>query len=316
MQSCLSPTHMGATLYTPANHQDLSDIIFGNKIPGLRSLVICLEDALNECDIPEAYRNIERLTSEMAKASDRKGPDVFIRPRSTAMAVHLIEQFDLSGVAGFVLPKFTIGVVEVWWGIIENTHLLVMPTLETKEVFDAGEMGALASLLEGHAMKERIPALRIGGNDLMSLLSMRRSRTLTIYDSPLGYTIKMLATVFGSRGFSLTAPVCELIADDSILNKELELDAAHGLVGKTAIHPGQVSLIEGAFVVDSGDLMDALRILNSSQAVFSSQGAMCEPATHRTWAQATVTKHAFAGSADLHATDVRTNDMKVSHSHA
>ncbi|MDU2023758.1 MAG: HpcH/HpaI aldolase/citrate lyase family protein, partial [Leclercia adecarboxylata] len=26
------------------------------------------------------------------------------------------------------------------------------------------------------------------------------------------------------------------------------------------------------------------RILNSTQAVFKSQGAMCEPATHRRWA--------------------------------
>ncbi|MNE95975.1 hypothetical protein D3C80_1941310 [compost metagenome] len=37
-------------------------------------------------------------------------------------------------------------------------------------------------------------------------------------------------------------------------------------------------------MVQANDHTDALRILNSSQAVFKSQGTMCEPATHRRWA--------------------------------
>ncbi len=67
--------------------------------------------------------------------------------------------------------------------------------------------------------------------------------------------------------------------------RELAMDIAHGLVGKTAIHPDQISIIEGALKVSPGEHSDALRILNSTQAVFKSQGAMCEPATHRRWAQ-------------------------------
>jgi len=37
-------------------------------------------------------------------------------------------------------------------------------------------------------------------------------------------------------------------------------------------------------MVTQGEHSDALRILNSTQAVFKSQGSMCEPATHRRWA--------------------------------
>ncbi|MCB8844066.1 hypothetical protein KPC03_03321 [Klebsiella pneumoniae] len=69
------------------------------------------------------------------------------------------------------------------------------------------------------------------------------------------------------------------------MERELAMDIAHGLVGKTAIHPEQISVIEGALKVSPGEHSDALRILNSTQAVFKSQGAMCEPATHRRWAQ-------------------------------
>ncbi len=61
--------------------------------------------------------------------------------------------------------------------------------------------------------------------------------------------------------------------------RELALDMAHGLVGKTAIHPGQIEVIQNALMVTQGEHSDALRILNSTQAVFKSQGASA-PAPH------------------------------------
>jgi len=160
----------------------------------------------------------------------------------------------------------------------------MMPTLETEDVFDVMQMRKLATALLAHPCHSRIIALRIGGNDLMNVISLRRPRNLTLYDSPMGYVIKMLVAVFGSRDFALTSPVCEHIDDHDVMEKELALDMAHGLVGKTAIHPNQIAKIERALMVTSADHADALRILNSSQAVFKSQGAMCEPATHRRWA--------------------------------
>lgn len=303
MNSRIFPNMLGATLYMPANRSDLSEVILDNKIPGLRSLVICLEDALNESDIPEAYRNITRLAEKLTSRNGQQMPLVFIRPRSIQMAEYLIKHIDLTGFTGLVLPKFVMSDLDAWWSIIKETNLQLMPTLETREVFDATEMLRLADALEIHEVKSRIVALRIGGNDLMSLLSLRRSRTLTVYDSPMGYVIKMLVAVFGSRGFSLTAPVCELISDQSLLQKELELDVAHGLVGKTAIHPVQIPVIEEAFAIKGTDVSEAIKILTSTQAVFSSQGAMCEPATHRKWAQATLAKHAISGNTLPHAAE-------------
>lgn len=288
MTTRLSPWHLGATLYMPATRNDIAGAILDGKIPGLRSLVICLEDAVSETDMPDALANLAQLLHTLNAAKQAGGnsdwPLVFIRPRHPEMGKWLTEHFDLSAVDGFVLPKFTLSALPLWWEIMGNTHLCMMPTLETEEVFDVVQMRELAIALLAHPCHGRIIALRIGGNDLMNVVSLRRPRDLTLYDSPMGYVIKMLVSVFAPRDFALTAPVCEHIDDHDVMARELALDMAHGLVGKTAIHPRQIAVIERALMVTQGEHSDALRILNSTQAVFKSQGSMCEPATHRRWA--------------------------------
>ena len=301
MDKRLSPWRLGATLYMPATRTDIAAAILHNKISGLRSLVICLEDAVSEQDIPQALQNLRALLTHLAQAKTAQGnacwPLVFIRPRDTAMGEMLVREMDISAIDGFVLPKFTLAALPVWWRILESTELCMMPTLETEEVFDVLQMRELATTLLNHPCHTRIIALRIGGNDLMNVISLRRSRHLTLYDGPMGYAIKMLVAVFASRDFALTAPVCEHIDDHQIMDRELALDMAHGLVGKTAIHPNQISKIEAALMVSPADHADALRILNSTQAVFKSQGTMCEPATHRRWASAILARAQVYGIA-------------------
>ena len=288
MTTRLSPYRLGATLYMPATRNDIADIVLNNRIEGLRSLVIDLEDAISEAEIPIALthlrRVLQRLSAAKNVASGSERPLVFIRPRHLAMSKQLIEREDLGSIDGLVLPKFTLASLPAWWEIIQHTSLNIMPTLETEEVFDVAKMRELAVALAEHPCHERVIALRIGGNDLMNVISLRRPRNLTLYDGPMGYVIKMLVAVFSARDFALTSPVCEHIDEQNVLERELALDIAHGLVGKTAIHPNQISTIEQALRVSSADHEDALRILNSRQAVFKSQGAMCEPATHRRWA--------------------------------
>jgi len=301
MDKRLSPWRLGATLYMPATRTDIADAILNNKISGLRSLVICLEDAVSEIDIPTALRNLRTLLMQLAQAKAAQGneswPLVFIRPRDPAMGATLIQEMDVSAIDGFVLPKFTQASLPLWWKILESTDLCMMPTLETEEVFDVVQMRELATTLVAHPCHSRIIALRIGGNDLMNVISLRRSRHLTLYDGPMGYAIKMLVAVFACRDFALTAPVCEHIDDHQIMDRELALDMAHGLVGKTAIHPNQIGKIESALMVSPTDHADALRILNSTQAVFKSQGAMCEPATHRRWASSILARAQVYGIA-------------------
>jgi len=307
MTKRLSPYRLGATLYMPATRSDIAKSVLNNDIEGLRSIVICLEDAVSEADVPAAMNNLKliltALRSAKAEGQGAEWPLVFIRPRHVEMGQYLTTSLDLSPVDGLVLPKFTLASLPQWWDIMKDTHLCMMPTLETEDVFDVMQMRELATTLVGHPCHNRIIALRIGGNDLMNVISMRRPRNLTLYDSPMGYVIKMLVAVFGSRDFSLTSPVCEHIDDHDVMEQELALDMAHGLVGKTAIHPNQIAKIERALMVTPADHADALRILNSSQAVFKSQGAMCEPATHRRWASRVLEQAQIYGIAQESASE-------------
>jgi citrate lyase beta subunit len=266
--------------------------------PHLRSLVICLEDAVNEM-IEFALDNLQRLLLDLSRFKRYKNaPLVFMRPRNLNMAKQLVEWPLMSLIDGLVLPKFTLHDVPIWQHLLQGSHLRVMPTLESKEVFDAGAMTELAHALQ-QELNKRVLVLRIGGNDLLSCLGLRRSSVYTLYQSPVGYVIGMLSGVMGAAGFSLTAPVCELINQPKLLQQELVLDIEHGLVGKTAIHPTQIPIIHQALQVNASDYQAARLILNdTAPAVFSHNGAMCEPATHERWARRILERAYWYGMSD------------------
>ncbi len=132
----------------------------------------------------------------------------------------------------------------------------------------------------------RILCLRIGGNDLLNCLRIRRDPGRTIYETPIGDLISRLAGQFIPYGFGLTAPVFESMEHPEVLLQEVEIDINHGLFGKTAIHPDQIELIEACFRVKQSDLDEARKILEpNAPAVFRMGGRMCEPTTHSNWAK-------------------------------
>ncbi|WP_122420809.1 HpcH/HpaI aldolase/citrate lyase family protein [Pseudomonas viridiflava] len=281
-----SPYALGATLYMPATRDDILDVVFAEKLPELRSLVVCLEDAVALIDIETALVNLRQVLTRIQDRGGRpaNGPLLFVRPRDAAMARILNDWPLMVHVDGFVVPKLSLKTLGSWEQAVTNPALALMPTLETPEVFNPTAMVELGQALKAN-LDERIIALRIGGNDLMGCLGLRRNPAMTLYGTPMGYVIPMLAGVMGSQGFALTAPVFEQLATPDILQQELTLDIANGLVGKTAIHPSQVNIIQNALRVSLEDMNSARMILNSvAPAVFKYNDAMCEPATHYKWA--------------------------------
>lgn len=281
-----SPYALGATLYMPATRDDILDVVFAEKLPELRSLVVCLEDAVALIDIETALVNLRQVLTRIPDRGGRpaNGPLLFVRPRDAAMARILNDWPLMIHVDGFVVPKLSLKTLSSWEQAVTNPALALMPTLETPEVFNPTAMVELGQALKAN-LDERIIALRIGGNDLMGCLGLRRNPAMTLYGTPMGYVIPMLAGVMGSQGFALTAPVFEQLATPDILQQELTLDIANGLVGKTAIHPSQVNIIQNALRVSLEDMNSARMILNSvAPAVFKYNDAMCEPATHYKWA--------------------------------
>ena len=61
MIKTLSPFALGATLYMPATRSDILDVVSGTRFPELRSLVVCLEDAVAAIDVDSALANLRAL---------------------------------------------------------------------------------------------------------------------------------------------------------------------------------------------------------------------------------------------------------------
>lgn len=276
-----SPWCLGASLYMPAHRIDLMDCANGEKLQSLRSMIFCTEDAVSHTEVDSSLRHLGLCLQGFRDTPTRFR---FIRARNPEVLARLLDLPGIEKIDGFVLPKFNQTSFHAYFDRLQGTSFKVMPTLETSDVFDPGAMRELRQALSQDAVFARILMLRIGGNDLMNLLGIRRPRAMTLYETPLGHVIAQLVTAFKPYGFTLAAPVFEYLDDIATLQKEIRLDLAHGLVGKTAIHPTQVPVIEAMYSVDTEDYEMALRLIQSSSpAVFKMHGAMCEVATHRQW---------------------------------
>lgn len=275
--------HFGASLYVPGTHTDLLAIAAGAKLGGVRNLIFCMEDAVADHELEAAYGNLERALCGMRR---QPGMARYLRPRDPQSLLRVLSMPGIDAIDGFVLPKFGRSNLAAFLDPLLATAYSIMPTLETVDAFDERLMRELCATLLPHPQLSRIVALRIGGNDLLSQLGMRRPRGMTIYDTPIGDVISSLVRIFKPAGFQLTSPVFEYFEDEHTLARELQRDLAHGLCGKTAIHPRQVEMIERCFQVSEEDVAVArLMVDGGSAGIFKMHGAMCEPATHRRWAQ-------------------------------
>jgi citrate lyase beta subunit len=303
-----SPWQLGAPLYMPAHRLDLRDIANGDKLPMLRSMIFCTEDAVLKYEVESCIRHLGLCMQGFRETKQRFR---FIRARNPEILSRLLDLPHIERIDGFVLPKFTIDNFSAYLDQLQGSSFKVMPTLETREVFDAEAMRELRQALLQDGVGERILMLRIGGNDLMNLLGMRRPRHMTLYQTPLGHVVAQLVTQFKPFGFSLSSPVFEYLDDPETLQQEIRQDLAHGLIGKTAIHPDQVPAIENAYRVERTDYEMAVSMHDSAApAVFRMHDAMCEIATHRHWSNEIITRHACYGNREM----VSLPDYKEVHS--
>jgi citrate lyase beta subunit len=274
---------LGASLYVPANHRNLAGIANGERLPEARSLILCLEDAVADRDLSWAMFNLSMV---LANLRTDIPVERYVRVRNPDVLARVLAMPGAERLDGFVLPKITRHNFDGYFRLVRDTGHVLMPTIETAEAFDDAEMRLLRAVFEAPGVRHRILALRIGGNDLLALLGLRRPRGMTIYRTPLGPVIARLVTTFRPYGFVLTAPVFEYLDLPDLLDQEVNEDLAHGMVGKTAIHPTQIAPIERHYQVRPQDLAVARAILDqSAPAVFRMDDAMCEVATHRAWAE-------------------------------
>lgn len=284
---------LGASLYVPATRADLVSIGNGRRYPILRSVIFCTEDSIRPAEVAVALGNLREALPQFQAAPLQR----FIRPRTPELLERLLAMEGIENVCGFVVPKASTSVLKQYQDLLAgHESFLLMPTLETADVFDHHAMIDLREWLSEPQVRARILALRIGGNDLLHLLGVRRRPDRTIYETGLGPVIAMLAATFLPHGLALTAPVFEGLAHPSVLQVEVQRDLDHGLIGKTAIHPVQVPQIEAAYAVDQEELEMALALLQpDAPAVFRMHNVMCEEATHWRWARTILARSQIFG---------------------
>lgn len=282
---------LGASMYVPADHPQLEATFSGRKYPAVRSLIACTEDAVLPERLDLALDQLSRVLQ--ALPSRGAGPMRFIRCRNPETLSHILSLRDIRKIDGFVLPKFDLDNAGAYDGLLGGTEYYAMPTLETPGVFDScWQRELLNSLNQGSI---RVLALRIGGNDLLQHLGLRRLRGVTSYETPIGTLIAQLVLTFRPHGYHLTAPVYDYFDDMETLIREVRQDVHMGLVGKTAIHPRQAGVIERGLQVSQQDMKAAQRILDANgqkEAVFKHDGGMLERAVHTSWARETLARAA------------------------
>lgn len=204
-------------------------------------------------------------------------------------------------------------------------HLYAMPVLESAEMIFAETR--TESLLAARRLVDKyrshVLAVRIGATDFSAVFGLRRSRDLTTYDvrvlaQAIGDIVNVFARADGS-GYAVTGPVweyfanaerifkpqlrvspfvehderrlrAELIANDlDGLIREVALDRANGLVGKSVIHPSHVAAVHALSVVSHEEYADATDVLSTRSAggaAASSFGnKMNESKPHTAWAE-------------------------------
>ena len=326
---------LGATLYCPATRPELASDIRRRGALGVVSVVVCLEDAVADCELAAAERNAVRQLRELASVGEPL-PLVFVRVRNVRQIAMLVEGLGVhAGVlAGFVLPKFAeeIGAAYLDEVVAASAalgrKLLVMPVLEGPEF--AFVETRLTSLLAARRLvdkyREHVPAVRIGATDLSGAYALRRAREFTVWDiRVVADVISAVVNVFGrvdGGSYVVAGPVWEyfpaaerlfkpqlretpfvaheertlrtklIAADLDGLIREVALDRANGLTGKTVIHPTHVAAVHALSVVAREEYEDACDVLatnGAGGAAASSFGnKMNESKPHTAWAHRTM----------------------------
>jgi len=290
--------NLGATLYMPVINPHAGEVLRGANFHDAGSVVICLEDALHEKDIGRGMDTLrERLLERAAADLSHQRTMVFIRPRNLAMAHMIAGMKGIETVSGLIVPKMTISNGPGWFELARDHGLKLMPTFETADYFDPIYVSDAKRMIDaegdGHVL-----AIRLGGNDLLNTLGLRRIPGLVSHEGPLSYVLGMIGSQFLAGGYAVAAPVYDIIHDLDTLAREVGMDVQRGFIGKTAIHPCQIRVIHDALRPAAEDIEMAQAILDeSAAAVFQIRGVMCEPATHRGWARHVLLKAARWGVA-------------------
>ena len=227
-------------------------------------------------------------------------------------------------IAGFNFPKFNSVNGEQYMSHLTELNnrfgevLYGMPIIEDARVAYKEtrllELMAIKNICDCH--RDLILNIRVGGTDFSSCFGVRRGINYTIYDimTVANCLMDILNVFTRNNDYTVSGPVWEYfkvnksmkglselpkvdlqqtllkrkaIVNDAVdgLMRELVLDQANGIMGKTCIHPSHLNYINGMLAVTKDEYDDAYQIMHTAGGVVKGSKGMNEIGPHKAWAE-------------------------------
>lgn len=310
MECNILPYSVGPLLYCPANSENIAYSLINQKFGTNYSLALCLEDTIADNAVEQAELKLKISLDKIFLAKNNKIskdfylPKIFIRIRTPEQITKLYSMLknSISLLTGFIIPKFSPQNSKKYIDSLLNINKLnykiiyMMPIFESPDLIHLNNRYNILYSLKSQLDKisEYVLNIRVGGNDLCHCFGLRRHSTQTIYDiKTISSILCDIVTVFG-RDYIISGPVWEYFNGpdwETGMRKELKLDIVNGFIGKTVIHPNQISVVLDELKVTPTDYDDAVSILNWNECndtLVSSNSIserMNEQKTHANWAK-------------------------------
>ena len=300
---------VGALFYSPALNKKIAYSILSGQLGKGYSVALCLEDTIADFAVGQALEQLENTFKTLHQAATTHNvtlPKIFVRvrnPEQISVVYQRISGFD-NVFSGFIFPKYSLANADEYNKEFSKTlsesskRLYMMPILESEDIVDYATRSSVLIQIKQKidGMKSHILNVRVGGNDFSNAFGVRRRIDETIYDIlPVSQLLCDILTVF-SRDYVVSGPVWEYYSSNNDewligLKRELKYDILNGFIGKTVIHPNQISVVVDSLKVNKQDYDDAMEILSwrDDSALLVGGSAqkerMNEVNTHLHWAK-------------------------------
>lgn len=305
---------VGGLLYMPASNAKIADKIISGEYSFMKSMVMDLEDSLGNDLVEFGMKTILQVITSLSTAvekgclKDENVPLIFVRIRGFNQMSEIVRALGgaVRYLTGFVVPKFDrincARYIDEFSALPK--HLYIMPIIENKHaLYKQFRMENLLKMYDTlNEISKQVLNIRVGGADFCGILGIRRGITDTIYDiGAVRSVLEDIINVFG-RSYIVSGPVWEFFRNKENpsdnrwrigLCRELRQDRLQGFIGKTCVHPSQLSVVQKSLIVDFMDYQEAVSILGMNENIVGvtsgvSGNRMNEVKTHITWARKTV----------------------------
>lgn len=290
---------VGGLLYMPATQDIIKQLSKPNN--NIHSICLDFEDSLGTGIYARALESLKKsLKSINEVVPEEAQPLIFIRVRNAEQVTDIVDYLypHHTMITGLIFPKFDTTTAQAYvtaFHQVSGDIPYFMPIFESKKIsytqLRIKELTELHQILDEE--QEHVLNVRIGGTDFMGLFGLRRNNYTPIYKIRIVNDIITDILNLFSRDYVVSGPVWEYFNGDSWdegLKQELNYESINGIIGKTCIHPNQLSYILSSLQPSTEDYNDALQILSVDRTklgVVSStnRSRMNEIAPHYNWAQ-------------------------------